>query len=82
MKPVQVEDACVASEFKDPKMRKSHMRHLRLGHIGHDGINAIVKQKLVIGISEQVGALQWICSWKADAGKLSDNCNPASQEPA
>ena len=50
MVPVQVESACVASEFKDVKMSKSYLWHLRLGHIGHDGLNAIVKQKLGVGI--------------------------------
>ena len=50
MTPVQVKSACVASESKDPQMSRSYLWHLCLGHIGHDGLKAIVKQKLGIGI--------------------------------
>ena len=47
---VQVERECVAIIFKDPQMSKSYIWHLCLGHIGHDGINAIMEQKIGIEI--------------------------------
>jgi len=50
MTPVQAESASVASVSKAPQMSKSYLWHLRLGHIGHDGLDAIVKQKLGVGI--------------------------------
>ena len=50
MTPVQEERAKVASIFKAPQMSKSYLWHLRLGHIGHSGLDAIVKQNLGVGI--------------------------------
>ena len=50
MTPVQSENASVASVPGGPPMSKSYLWHLRLGHIGHGGLDAIVKQKLGVGI--------------------------------
>uniref|UniRef100_A0AAV1UQ06 Integrase catalytic domain-containing protein n=1 Tax=Peronospora matthiolae TaxID=2874970 RepID=A0AAV1UQ06_9STRA len=50
MTPVQVESASIASESNKPQMSKSYLWHLRLGHIGHRGLDAIVKQNLGVGI--------------------------------
>ena len=50
MTPVQAESAKVASVFKVPQMSKSYLWCLRFGHIGHSGLDAIVKQKLGVGI--------------------------------
>ncbi|CAI5708125.1 unnamed protein product [Peronospora destructor] len=50
MTPVQAEPASVATESKDPQMSKSYLWHLGLGHIGHGGLDAIVKQRLGVGI--------------------------------
>ncbi|KAF1328946.1 Gag-pol polyprotein, partial [Globisporangium splendens] len=51
MTPVKTELARVASAAADiPRTGKSYLWHLRLGHIGHGGLDAIVKQKLGIGI--------------------------------
>ncbi|KAF1332328.1 Integrase catalytic core protein, partial [Globisporangium splendens] len=50
MTPVQAESASVASVPEAPRMSKSYLWHLRLGHIGHGGLDAIVKQKLGVGI--------------------------------
>ncbi|KAF1332324.1 Integrase catalytic core protein, partial [Globisporangium splendens] len=50
MTPAQAESASVASVPEAPRMNKSYLWHLRLGHIGHIGLDAIVKQKLGVGI--------------------------------
>ncbi|KAF1318429.1 Integrase catalytic core protein, partial [Globisporangium splendens] len=51
MTPVKTESARVASAAADiPRAGKSYLWHLRLGHIGHGGLDAIVKQKLGISI--------------------------------
>ncbi|KAF1334706.1 Integrase catalytic core protein, partial [Globisporangium splendens] len=51
MTPVKTESARVASAAADiPRAGKSYLWHLRLGHIGHGGLDAIVKQKLGVGI--------------------------------
>ena len=42
MTPVQAESAKLASVFKAPQMGKSNLYQLRLGHIGHSGLDTIV----------------------------------------
>ena len=44
MTPVQAESAKVATVSKVPQMSWSYLWHLRLGHIGHSGFDAIAKQ--------------------------------------
>jgi len=50
MTPVPVETANTASATQDVGVSKSYLWHLRLGHIGHGGLDAVVKQKLGDGI--------------------------------
>lgn len=47
---MQAERASVANVTEVPQMIKSYSWHLRLGHIGHGGLDTIVKQKLGVGI--------------------------------
>ena len=55
-------------------MSKSYLWHLRLGHIGHSGLDAIVKQKLGVGVDiasgKQVEALQWMRARQANASEI------------
>ena len=50
MTPVQAESAKLASVIKASQMSKSYLYQLRLGHNGHSGLDAIVEQKLGVGI--------------------------------
>ncbi|KAF1325883.1 Integrase catalytic core protein, partial [Globisporangium splendens] len=50
MTPVQAESTSIASVPEAPRMSKSYLWHLRLGHIGHGGLDSIVEKKLGVGI--------------------------------
>ncbi|TMW61094.1 hypothetical protein Poli38472_014555 [Pythium oligandrum] len=62
MTPVPVEAVNMASVPHDSGVSKSYLWHLRLGHIGHGGLEAIVKKNLAVGID--LGSVkQWeLCS--------------------
>lgn len=54
MTPVQSESASVASVSESASLNKSYLRHLRLGH---SGLDAIVKQKLGVGINIDIASV-------------------------
>jgi transposase InsO family protein len=50
MTPVKTESARAGAASDTSRASKSYLWHLRLGHIGHGGLDSIVKQKLGDGI--------------------------------
>ena len=48
---VQTDNASVANMAEPSSISKSFLWHRRLGHIVHGELNAIVKQKLDVGIN-------------------------------
>ena len=58
MTPVPVETVNMASATQDSAVSKSYLWHLRLGHIGYGGLEAIVKKNLADGLD--IGSVkQW-----------------------
>ncbi|KAF1316242.1 Integrase catalytic core protein, partial [Globisporangium splendens] len=74
MTPVKTESARVASAAVDiPRTGKSYLWHLRLGHIGHGGLDVIVKQKLGIGI-DITSVSKWELCGGCALGKQTRRC--------
>ena len=51
MTPIRMDEANVTSSMRCHGDTTSYLWHLRLGHIGHGGLDAIVKKNFGIGIA-------------------------------
>ncbi|KAG3058277.1 hypothetical protein PI125_g25259 [Phytophthora idaei] len=65
MTPMMSDEANAASSKDRQGDTTSYLWHLRLGHIGHGGLDAIVKK----GYGEAVGAVRWVCTRLANASE-------------
>uniref|UniRef100_A0AAV1UKU7 Integrase catalytic domain-containing protein n=1 Tax=Peronospora matthiolae TaxID=2874970 RepID=A0AAV1UKU7_9STRA len=74
MTPVAPEQANAAKSSGCQGGTKSYLWHLRLGHIGHDGLNCIVTKNIGIGIDissvKKWDVCERLCSGKTDSSAL------------
>ena len=71
MTPIMPDEANVTSSTGCHGDTTSYLWHLRLGHIGHSGLDAIVKKNCGSDdVCKTVGAMRWVCTGQATTSKL------------